>query len=308
MVQRSISFPPEYSRNLKTRIDVALVERLIASQFPELAELPITPVKLSGWDNRTFHLGYELSVRLPSAEAYAGAVQIEQEWLTKLAPHLPLTIPKPVAMGSPGEGYPWNWSIYRWLPGEVAAWDSVADLNAFAVDLAEFLKALQRIDPTGGPKRKWRGGNLELWRPQAEEALEILSARQAIDKVAATEIWQTAIAAPIEDNPVWYHGDVAAGNLLTRDGKLSAVIDFGGLGVGDPACDMTIAWTFLDAPSRQIFRKAIGASDATWNRGKGWALWKGMIVVSGLTETNTIEAASSQYAIDQLIADHNRND
>ena len=265
-------------------------------------------MKLSGWDNRTFHLGHELSVRLPSAEAYASAVQIEQEWLPKLAPHLPLTIPKPVAMGEPREGYPWNWSIYRWLPGEVATRDSVADLNAFAVDLAEFMKALQRIDPTGGPKRNWRGGSLELWRPQAEEALEILSASQAIDKVAATEIWQQAISAPIEDNPVWYHGDVAAGNLLTRDGKLSAVIDFGGLGVGDPACDMIIAWTFLDQPSRQVFRKAIGVSDSIWNRGRGWALWKGMIVVSRLIETNAIEAASSQSAIDQLIADHYTGD
>lgn len=285
-------------------IDVSLVEQLIATQFPRWAELPTRPVKLSGWDNRTFHLGDEMSVRLPSAEMYASAVQIEQEWLPMLAPHLPLPIPKLVAIGRPGEGYPWHWSIYRWLPGEIAKRESGTDLQALAVDLARFLKALQRIDPAGGPKRKLRGGSLELWKPQAEEAMAVLTASGAINAAAATEIWHTAITAPINDDPVWYHGDVAAGNLLIEDGKLSAVIDFGGLGVGDPACDMTIAWTLMDAPCRRTFRKEIGVSDAVWDRARGWALWKGMIVVSGLIDTNAIEAASSKYAIDQLIADH----
>jgi aminoglycoside phosphotransferase (APT) family kinase protein len=285
-------------------IDIALVQRLVATQFPQWAELPIRPVKLSGWDNRTFHLGREMSVRLPSAEIYARAVQKEQEWLPKLAPHLPFSIPEPVAMGNPGEGYPWHWSIYRWLPGETAARENVADRNSFAADLAGFLKALQSVDPTDGPRRKLRGGSLELYGPQVEEALATLTAAKTINTGAAIDIWQTAIEAPFEDDPVWYHGDVAAGNLLVKDGKLSAVIDFGGLGVGDPACDMTIAWTLLDAPSRRVFRKAIDISDSIWNRGRGWALWKGMIVVSGLIDTNAIEAASSQYAIDQLIADH----
>lgn len=285
------------------KIDVTLVERLVESQFPQWAQLSIRPVKLSGWDNRTFHLGDTMSVRLPSAEMYSSAVQIEQHWLPRLAPKLPLPIPKPVALGQPGEGYPWQWSIYQWLPGEVAARDTLADLDDLAADLACFLKALQHIDPTGGPIRGLRGGSLELWRSQAEDALAKLTASQTINTDAATEIWQTAIAAPMEEEPVWYHGDVAAGNLLIEDGKLSAVIDFGGVGVGDPACDMTIAWTLLDSRSRQVFREAMGVSDAIWNRGRGWALWKAMIVVSGLINTNAIEAASSQYALDQLIAD-----
>lgn len=285
------------------KIDVTLVERLVESQFPQWAQLSIRPVKLSGWDNRTFHLGDTMSVRLPSAEMYSSAVQIEQHWLPRLAPKLPLPIPKPVALGQPGEGYPWQWSIYQWLPGEVAARDTLADLDDLAADLACFLKALQHIDPTGGPIRGLRGGSLELWRSQAEDALAKLTASQTINTDAATEIWQTAIAAPMEEEPVWYHGDVAAGNLLIEDGKLSAVIDFGGVGVGDPACDMTIAWTLLDSRSRQVFREAMSVSDAIWNRGRGWALWKAMIVVSGLINTNAIEAASSQYALDQLIAD-----
>lgn len=289
------------------QIDVQLVRRLIASQFPEWDDLPVSPVQLSGWDNRTFHLGSEMSVRLPSAELYASAVAREQEWLPKLAPYLPLPIPKPIAMGQPGEGYPWHWSIYRWLPGDVATRERVVDLDQLGADVANFLRALQSIDTTKGPTRKLRGGSLERWRPQAETALAQLSDSGRIDGETARSVWQSAIQAPLEASPVWYHGDVAAGNLLVKDGKLSAVIDFGGLGVGDPACDLTIAWTLLEPSSRQVFRDQLSVSDAIWNRARGWALWKGMIVQSGLIETNAIEEASSQYAIDQLIGDQLRS-
>lgn len=288
------------------QIDAELVKQLVATQFPQWADLPVSPVKLSGWDNRTFHLGDVMSVRLPSAESYASAVLLEQEWLPKLTSRLPLPIPAPLAMGQPGSGYPWRWSIYRWLPGEVATREGVADLNALAAGLAKFLQSFQAIDPAGGPTRKFRGGSLEMWRAQAEEALTRLSKAGKTDTEAATEIWEAALTAPMRTTPVWFHGDVAAGNLLVVDGKLSAVIDFGGLGVGDPACDMTIAWTLLDAPSRQVFRDTLGVEDPIWNRGRGWALWKAMIVVSGMIETNAIEASSSQYAIDQLLLDYGR--
>ena len=288
------------------QIDVALVTQLVASQFPQWGHLPVSRVSQSGWDNRTFHLGKEMLVRLPSGKHYARAVNKEQNWLPKLAEHLPLPIPAPLAMGEPEYGYPWSWSIYGWLEGEVATRDNIADLHRFSEDLARFLTALQRIETNGGPTEKFRGGSLELWRPQAEEALVALTGK--IDTGAAADIWRKAIAAPFEDDPVWYHGDVAAGNLLVKDGELSAVIDFGSLGVGDPACDMTIAWTLLDASSRQVFRESLGVSDAIWNRGRGWALWKGMIVVAKIIETNVIEAASSHYAIDQLIQDYVAND
>ena len=286
------------------KIDVELVRRLVASQFPQWAELPVSAVKLSGWDNRTFHLGNDMSVRLPSAEVYASAVATEQEWLPRLGPQLPLSIPEPVAMGEPGEGYPWHWSIYKWLPGEIASRATVRKIETFAADLADFLRRLQAIDPTGGPERKLRGGSLEIWRSQVEEALEKLVSAGQIDAKKASTIWQSALNAPFDERPVWFHGDVAAGNLLINSGRLSAVIDFGGLGVGDPACDMTVAWTLLDPEARRIFRRKLEVSESVWNRGRGWALWKGMIVVSGMIETNAIEAASSQYAIDQLMLDH----
>lgn len=285
-----------------SRINTSLVTQLVASQFPQWAHLPISPVKNSGWDNRTYHLGRNMSVRLPSGKHYANAVDKEQLWLPILAPQLPIPISEPMGLGQPDGAYPWPWSIYRWQKGEIATRDNLNDLGEFATDLADFLLALQAIDPTAGPTRKLRGGSLELWRNQAEEGLTALSGK--IDAKAAAEIWDQAITAPFETEPVWYHGDVAAGNLLVHNGKLNSVIDFGGLGVGDPACDMVIAWTLLEPSSRVLFRERLAVSDAIWNRGRGWALWKAMIVVANIIETNAIEAASSQYAIDQLVQDH----
>ncbi len=286
------------------RIDVALVTQLVAQQFPQWAHLSIAPVSNSGWDNRTFHLGTQMSVRLPSAPQYARAVEIEQKWLPVLAPQLPLAIPKPLAQGRPGEGYPWPWSVYQWVEGDVATWEGVADLPSFAETLATFLAALQRLDTAGGPTRTMRGGSLDMWAAQAEAARLQLARDGRIDGDAAAEIWSAAMDAPFEAAPVWFHGDIARGNLLVKDGRLRAVIDFGGLGVGDPGCDMVIAWTFLDAASRSLFRERVGVSDTVWRRGRGWALWKAMIVEAGLIETNAIEAASSRYALDQLLGDH----
>lgn len=286
-------------------IDVDLVTQLIATQFPQWAHLPVTPVRSSGWDNRTFHLGDQMSVRLPSGEHYADAVAKEQLWLPRLAPQLPLPIPRPLAHGAPGCGYPWHWSVYGWLEGEVATRDNLHEIDQFAVDLAQFLRALQRIDTRDGPTETMRGGPLDRWDRQMQAALTKLAGE--VDVAIAADIWERALSAPFHEQPVWYHGDIAAGNLLVQGGKLSAVIDFGGLGVGDPGCDTTIAWTLLTPSSRQVFRERLNVSEAIWNRGQGWALWKAMIVVAGMIETNVIEAASSQYAIDQLMEDHVRN-
>ncbi len=229
-------------------IDAALVRRLVDAQFPQWSDLPIRPVRFDGWDNRTFHLGEQMTVRLPSAATYALQVEKEQRWLPKLAPLLPLTIPTPLAMGAPTEDYPWPWSIYRWIDGDTAAIERIADLDQFATGLAEFLVALQQIDATGGPApgphNFFRGGSPAYYDREARQAIATLGDR--IDGKAATAVWEAALAAEWHGTPVWFHGDVSHGNLLVKDGKLSAVIDFGTSGVGDPACDLYIAWTFLD--------------------------------------------------------------
>lgn len=288
-------------------IDASLVHRLIAGQFPQWAELPVRPVAVSGWDNRTFHLGERMSVRLPSAERYVLQVEKEQRWLPKLAPLLPLPIPVPLAMGRPTDFYPWPWSVYEWIDGETAAVECIADLDQFAVAIAEFLLALQRIDaadgPAAGPHNFFRGGPLATYDGETRQALATLGGR--IDIRTASELWEQALASTWQRPPVWVHGDVAAGNLLVKDGRLSAVIDFGSSGVGDPACDMYIAWTFLDAASREAFRRTLAVDDDTWARGRGWVLWKALITLAGRGDQSPL-AVWARDVIDTVLADHKR--
>lgn len=289
----------------KIDIDTDLVRRLVDAQFPEWRHLPVKPIAFGGWDNRTFHLGDEMTVRLPSAAPYSLQVEKEHRWLPRLAPHLPLPIPQPLAMGEPAEFYPWHWSVYRWIEGETAKTARVGDPSAFALSLADFLVALKRIDPTGGPgpgrHNFYRGGPLTVYDGEARQAIAALEGE--IDTQAASAVWEAALAATWHGSPVWFHGDVASGNLLVEDGRLSAVIDFGTSGVGDPSCDLAIAWTFFKGESREAFRSAIAADDATWARGRGWTLWKALITAAG-HDANQAEAERQRRVIDEVLADH----
>jgi aminoglycoside phosphotransferase (APT) family kinase protein len=255
-------------------VDPQQARRLIDEQFPQWADLEIRPVAKGGWDNVTFHLGDTMVIRLPSAAEYALAVEKEHRWLPILAAQLPLPIPVPLAKGHPSADYPFPWSIYRWLDGETAK--GAIDI---AEDLAGFLKALQSIDPTDGPqpgKHNWfRGATLRTYDATTQRALAKLDGQ--LDADLAREIWATSLAAPWNGVDTWFHGDFAPGNLLLDDGKLAAVIDFGTCGVGDPSCDLAIAWTLLTADGRQAFRDHLAVDDATWARGRGWALWKALV-------------------------------
>ena len=286
-------------------INESLARLLVAAQFPQWAELPIKPVELSGWDNRTFHLGENMSMRLPSAAQYAAQVEKEQHWLPKLAPFLPLSIPTPLAMGNPDKNFPWHWSIYRWLEGENATKENVGDLQEFGTALAQFLLALQKIDTAGGPPpgqhNFFRGGSLNVYDDETRNSM--IALRGMIDSDIATKVWEAAINAKWHGKPLWLHGDFAAGNLLVKNGRLNAVIDFGGLGVGDPACDLTIAWTFLSGASREAFIKTIGFDSATWARARGWALWKALITVVEYIETDIQKSTNAKYVIDEVLDD-----
>jgi aminoglycoside phosphotransferase (APT) family kinase protein len=290
----------------EVNIDVSLVCRLVAAQFPQWADLPIKPVEFDGWDNRTFHLGAHMTVRLPSTAAYALQVEKEHRWLPKLASLLPLPIPVPLAKGVPGEGYPYPWSVYRWLEGETATIERIADLRQFATALAGFLTALQRIEPAGGPPpgrhNFFRGGPLTVYDAETRQAIAALDGR--IDTDAASAAWEAALEATWHGSPAWFHGDVAAGNLLVKRGRLSAVIDFGTSGVGDPSCDLAIAWTLFGGESRDAFRAALQLDDATWARGRGWTLWKGLITLAEHIDTNPLEAGRARRVIDEVLADH----
>ena len=287
-------------------IHADLVRRLLAAQFPSWANLVVQQFAPSGWDNRTFRVGEQMLARLPSAAAYAAQVSKEQQWLLKLAPLLPLPIPQPLAMGAPAFGYPWQWSVYRWIDGEPATRERIADLREFAQSLARFLNALHSIDATGGPApgphNFHRGGSLATYDAQTRQAIALLNDR--IDAKATASMWDHALATTWHGAPVWVHGDVSAGNLLVQDGRLVAVIDFGNLGVGDPACDLSIAWTLFEGESREFFRQALTLDDDTWARGRAWALWKAAILAAGLAESNAIESAQAWCVLNEVLAEH----
>ncbi len=287
-------------------INTSLVRYLVRTQFPQWANLPIRPVEPGGWDNRTFRLGEQMSVRLPSAAGYVAQVEKEHRWLPRLAPHLPLPIPVPLARGEPAGDYPWPWSVYRWLPGESATLSNVTDLTEFALALASFLRALQGIDPTGGPPpgphNFFRGGPLTVYDGETRQAIRTLAGR--MDAQAATAVWESALQATWHGLAVWLHGDVSAGNLLVENGRLSAVIDFGIMGVGDPACDLTIAWTFLVGESREAFRAAMPAGANLWARARGWALWKALITLAEQLEKDPAVAEAATRVINEVLVEH----
>jgi aminoglycoside phosphotransferase (APT) family kinase protein len=264
-------------------IDEALVGQLVQRQFAQWSNLPVVKVVPGGWDNRTFRLGKELLVRLPSAQRYVAQVEKEQVWLPKLASVLPLPIPAPIAMGKPGSGFPWVWSIYQWQEGVTVDQARIENSDGLAFDLARFLTSLYKADASRGPPpgqhNFYRGGDLAVYADEARAAIVQLG--KTIDGPACTVLLEDALASKWQNPPVWVHGDVTPGNLLTINGELSAVIDFGSSAVGDPSCDMAIAWTYFDRSGREVLRRELGLDEAAWTRGKGWALWKALITMSG---------------------------
>ncbi len=284
-------------------INEVLVQNLIANQFPEWRNLPVKAVPNQGWDNRTFRLGDELLVRLPSSQKYTFQVEKEQAWLPKLAPHLPSAIPIPIALGQPEVNYPWKWSIYKWLNGESALHGQVDNLEKLACDLAKFINAFQQIDTAGGPlpsaQNFYRGGSLLNYDEEARKAILLLAGE--IDQNTALELWKGALSTRYSNRSVWLHGDISPGNLLVVNGKLAAVIDFGQLAVGDPACDLTIAWTMFHGKSRDLFIQSLNTDNDTWIRAQAWGLWKALITAAGIPEADTSERQNAFRIIKEIL-------
>lgn len=291
-------------------IDANVARTLVRSQFPKWADLDVVPVKTEGWCHRVFHLGSHMILRLPRHLAYTEQVKKEVYWLPRLAPHLPISVPEPIAIGAPSVQYPWHWSIYKWIEGETAMPERVASMRIFADELGNFLSALHGISPSDGPPpgphNFYRGGGLSTYDAQTREAIAILGSR--IDATAVLDVWERAMASAWGGPPVWVHGDVSVGNLLVRKGQLSAVIDFGNLAVGDPACDLAMCWTVFDGDARSSFVNSLPLDEETWARGRGWALWKALILAAGLTSSNAYEAARPWGIIDAVLADHRHTD
>ncbi len=291
--------------------DEELVRRLLLAQFPEWAALPIEAVASAGTDNALYRIGDELVARLPRINWAIGQVDKEHRWLPVLAPHLPLAIPVPLVKGEPEEGYPWHWSVCRWLDGENATTQQITDPVATARKLANFVVALQRVDPTGGPTPGGHNSSrgVPLATRDAATRAAIVEMAEMFDSEAMLDTWEASLDAPTWDKPpVWIHGDLQSGNLLVQDGRLSAVIDFGCLGVGDPACDVMAGWTLFQHESRDAFRTAIQVDDATWERGRGWALSTSAIALPYYKDTNPVLAGIAQNTITEVLADSRDGD
>jgi aminoglycoside phosphotransferase (APT) family kinase protein len=260
-------------------IDELLVRRLLAGQFPEWAELPISRIEPSGTENAMFRLGDELSLRLARRQGPAEPGGKELDWLARLAPLLPLEIPIPVAQGRPTDEYPWFWDVSTWVEGETAPIEEIDAIQA-ASDLAAFVAALQQVDPTGAPP----GRGIPL--AERDEQIRYWLARFDGDPAVTAE-WERALAAPPWDGPpVWHHGDLDVRNWLVQDGRISGVIDWGAMGVGDPACDVMVAWKLHSSAARDAFREALPTDDATWERARGWVLSQAVAALAYYTPDN----------------------
>ena len=289
-------------------IDASLVARLIAAQFPQWAGLPLVKLASAGTDHAMYRLADDMVVRLPRIPGAADQVDREQRWLPQFAPHLPLQVPAPLGRGVPGQGFPMPWSVYAWLEGENAFDRPIVDLRDAAIELGGFVAALRRIDATGGPQSP-RGGPLSTSDDEATRAaIHDLGAEGMIDGEAATVAWEQVLALPQwEGKPVWLHGDLMPGNLLSHHGRLTGVIDFGIVGVGDPACDLIPAWYLFGGATRELFRAAADVDDATWARGRGWALCLGLGSEHYYRIKNPALAAVGRRAMFEALADYRRS-
>ncbi|MFJ4920683.1 aminoglycoside phosphotransferase family protein [Streptomyces sp. NPDC088725] len=282
-------------------IDDSLVRGLIAAQFPQWADLRVEAVASSGTDNAMYRLGEDMAVRLPRTAGAAGDVEPEQRWQPWLASRLPVAVPVPLGKGTPTADYPWSWTVCRWLDGDNPVVGRLAQPALLATELADFITALRRIDPAEGPWTR-RGAPLATLDAGARAAIAQLHG--LIDTDAVTAVWEEALKIPERSGPTaWLHGDLSPGNVLVRGGRLSAVIDFGCAGVGDPTADLMVAWNLLPAEARGVFRDALEADDAMWARGRGWALGVALIQLPYYWETNPVLAANSRHVIREVLAD-----
>lgn len=281
-------------------VDPDLVRRLLAAQFPRWAELEPVRVESFGTDFALFRLGDALAVRLPRIGWAAAQPLKERDWLPRLAPHLPLAVPMPLATGAAGEGYPWAWSVVPWLPGGDLTVEPLADPVAAARQLADLVLALRALDPAGAPPARFC--SLERRDTATREAIAALDGK--LDTAAATAAWESALRLPLGDGPpVWSHGDLLPGNLLATDGRLCAVIDFGCLGAGDPACDLLPAWALFRGDARAAYRAALGDGEATWARGRAFALSVGLLQLPYYETTNPTLAGIGRRVVEEALAD-----
>lgn len=285
------------------------IKRLLQQQAPQFASLELSPVEKMGHDNDTWRLGDTMTVRLPTGKQYAKQAQKEQKWLPYLEKGISLQIPRLVKAGCPSALFAYPWGIYQWIEGETL--DSCKDIDAttVAIDLANFLNELHAIDchegPVAGAHNFYRGGPLETYHQEVVVAIEHLAS--CFNKEVVLAVWSLALSSSWQKKPVWVHGDLVVTNMLVRNQRLSAIIDFGILGIGDPACDLAMYWTYFKESSRNIFKEQLHVDQDTWNRGQGWVLWKALITFDSYLDKTTNEALFTKHIIDTILNEYSIN-
>jgi aminoglycoside phosphotransferase (APT) family kinase protein len=281
-------------------IDIALVKRLLAEQFPQLAKRTITVVRSTGTVNAIYRLDGDLYVRLPRVAAWAESIEREWTWLPRLAPHISLSIPQPLAQGKPTNRYPYPWAVYRWLEGLPYQDDLISDERQVALDLANFILELRSV----AMLEAIRGGRRPLVELDAATRTAIASSRTVIDTEAVSAAWARSLEAPPWDGkPVWLHGDLLKSNLLVQNSRLFAVLDFGGVGIGDPAADVVPAWSVFSQAGRGAFRQALEVDDDTWSRARGYALHQAVMIIPYYPATNPDFVAMARRTVEEMLAE-----
>lgn len=250
---------------------IPLVRDLIRAQHPSFAHLPLTAVA-GGWDNDIYRLGDDLAVRLPRRASAVALLENEQRWLPQLQPRLPLRVPVPVAVGLPQGGYPWKWSITPWIEGQTLD-HSAPDPDQVEV-LASFLQALHMPPPPEAPFNPWRSVPLAQRQGIFDGYVTALAGGAHAVDAALLQLWEQAVRLPPDVPPTWIHGDLHPRNVLARQGRICAVIDWGDMAQADPAVDLAATWMLLrEADHRErLMRHCAGVSLPTWSRARGWAL------------------------------------
>lgn len=307
-----IRAPPAYADRMlraippaEVAVDAHLVRRLLRSQHPDLSDLPVRRLG-TGWDNAVFRLGRDLTVRVPRREMGARLIGAELQWLPALAEVLPLAVPAPVRVGRPSDDHPWPWAVCRYVPGHAPGAAGFAGRSGLAAagDLARFLRALHVPAPADAPRSTLRGV------PLAERSVTVASAvpsAPAAQRPRIQRAWDAALAIPAHGGPdLWVHGDLHGLNILASRGRITGIIDFGDLCAGDRATDLAVGWLVLDRPGRDRFRSLLGVGEAAWARGRGWALFFGLMFLAHSAE-DLVNGAIGRRVLAEVLADQGTN-
>lgn len=289
-------------------VDEEVIRSLLAEQCPQWTGLSLTPAG-AGTENTMYRLGDDLLLRLPRTADKAHALRKEREWLPRLAAELPHLIPEPVHAGAPAAAFPLPWAVFRWIDGEEVRPDTVQDWAALGADLAAVVRDLHRIDLMGatraGDLSWYRGGSLRACDEWITTCLADCRATvgERMDVDALERMWRAGLALPEPTRPhVWLHGDLKPTNLLVRDGRLHAVIDFGALSIGLPDAEHATVWD-LPAQARHAYWDAIGIDDATWTRARAWAIAVGASGISYYWHTYPAFVAECQARLRSILSD-----